>query len=95
MVKKLLANVGYASSISESGKSLGERNGNPLQYPCLGNPMDIGAWRATVHGVPKKLDTTEQLNSNDSKTAIPRTSLSIYTFLALTRCCGKTHHAVN
>ena len=31
----------------------GEGNGNPLQYSCLGNPMDRGAWRATVHGVSK------------------------------------------
>ena len=31
----------------------GERNGNPLQYPCLGNSMDRGAWRAIVHGVAK------------------------------------------
>ena len=29
----------------------GEGHGNPLQYPCLGNPMDRGAWRAAVHGV--------------------------------------------
>ena len=35
------------------GRSLGERNGNPLQYSCLENPMDWGAWWATVHGVPK------------------------------------------
>ena len=37
---------------------LGERNGNPLQYSCLGNPMDRGAWWATVHGVTKESDTT-------------------------------------
>ena len=35
------------------GKSLGGGNGNPLQYSCLGNPMDGGAWWATVHGVTK------------------------------------------
>ena len=46
------------------GKSLGEGNGNPLQYSCLGNPMDRGAWQATVHGFAKELDTTEQLNNN-------------------------------
>ena len=40
-----------------SGRS-GEGNGNPLQYSWLGNPMDRGAWRATVHGIEKKLDTT-------------------------------------
>ena len=33
------------------GRSLGEGNGNPLQYSCLENPMDRGAWKATVHGV--------------------------------------------
>ena len=32
---------------------VGQGNGNPLQYPCLGNPMNRGAWRATVHGVTK------------------------------------------
>ena len=35
------------------GRSSGERNGNPLQYSCLGNPIDRGAWRVTVHGVAK------------------------------------------
>ena len=35
------------------GKIPGEGNGNPLQYSCLGNPMDRGAWWATVHGVSK------------------------------------------
>jgi len=39
--------------IPESGRSPGEGNGNPLQYSCLGNPMDRGAWKATVHGVAK------------------------------------------
>ena len=39
--------------IPESGKSPGEGNGNPLQYSCLENPMDRGAWRATVHRVTK------------------------------------------
>ena len=38
-------------SISGSGKSPGEGNGNPLQYFCLGNPMDRKAWQAPVHGV--------------------------------------------
>ena len=36
-----------------SGRSSGGENGNPLQYSCLGNVMDRGAWRAIVHGVPK------------------------------------------
>ena len=40
----------------------GEGNGNPLQYSCLENPMDGGAWWAVVHGVAKELDTTERLH---------------------------------
>ena len=39
-------------------RSPGEGNSNPLQYSCLGNPMDRGAWQTTVHGVTKELDTT-------------------------------------
>ena len=54
-------NVGSPGSIPESGRSPGEGNGNPLQYSCLENPMDGGAWWATVHGVPE-LDTTERLH---------------------------------
>jgi len=45
--------------ISESGRSPGEGNGYPLQYPCLGNSMDRGTWWATVHGVAKQSDMTE------------------------------------
>ena len=58
MVKNLPANTGDvedAGSIPESGRSLGVGNGNPLQYSCLGNPMDRGVWWATVHGVTKSL----------------------------------------
>ena len=43
-------NVGDLGSIPGSGRSSGEGNGNPLQYPCLENPMDGRAWWATVHG---------------------------------------------
>ena len=46
-------NMGDLGSIPGSGKSPGERNGNPLQYSCLENSMDRGAWWATVHGVTK------------------------------------------
>ena len=44
-------NVGDLGSIPGSGRSPGEGNGNPLQYSCLENSMDRGAWRATLHGV--------------------------------------------
>ena len=52
-MKNLPADAGDACLIPGSGRSPGERNGNPLQYSCLGNLMDRGAWRATVHGVAK------------------------------------------
>ena len=42
---------------------LGEGNGNPLQYSCLENPMDGGAWEATAHGVCKESDMTERLSN--------------------------------
>ena len=48
-------------SIPGSRRSTGEGNGNPLQYLCLENPMDRGAWWATVHRVTKEEDMTEQL----------------------------------
>ena len=47
------ANAGNIGSIPGSGKTPGEGNGNTLQYSCLRNPMDRGAWRATAHGVTK------------------------------------------
>jgi len=53
VVKNSLANVGDVSSVPGSGSSPEEGNGNPLQYSCLGNPLDRGAWWATVHGVTK------------------------------------------
>ena len=59
MVKNLPANAGDRGSVPGSGISPGEGNGNPLQYSLLENPMDRGAWRATVHGVTKELDTTK------------------------------------
>ena len=59
MVKNLPANAGDTGSIPGSERSPGIGNGSPLQYSCLGYPMDRGAWRATVHGVAKELDTTK------------------------------------
>ena len=60
-VKASACNVGDLGSIPGSGRSPGEGNGNPVQYSCLENPVDGGAWWATVHGVAKsRSDTTEQ-----------------------------------
>ena len=59
MVKNPLpADAGHANLIPGSGRYPGEGNDNPLQCSCLGNSMDRGAWRATVHGVIKGQDRT-------------------------------------
>ena len=54
MVKNPPANAGYSGSVPEWGRSLGEGNSSLLQYSCLGNLMDRGAWWATVAGVTKE-----------------------------------------
>ena len=53
-----------AGSVPGSGRSPGEVNSNPLQYPYLGNSMDRGTWQPTVHGVAEELDMTWELNNN-------------------------------
>ena len=60
VVKNPTSNAGDVSSIPGSGRSPGEGNGNPLQYFCLGNTTDSGAWKAKVHGVTK---SRTQLNN--------------------------------
>ena len=62
VVKNLPTNAGYAGdmgSLPGLGRSPGEENGTPLQYSCLENSMDRGAWQAIVRGSCKRLDTTE------------------------------------
>ena len=51
--KESASSAGDLGSIPGLGRSPGEANGNPLQYPCLENLMDRGAWWAAVHGVAK------------------------------------------
>ena len=62
--KEPACNAGDAGLIPGSEWSPGEENGNPLQYSCLGNPMDRAAWRAIVYGVTKESDTTYWLQKN-------------------------------
>ena len=57
MVKNLPANAGDMGSVPGSGRSPGEGNGNPPQYPYLGNPMDRETLQATVHWATKESDT--------------------------------------
>ena len=65
VVKNLPANAGDVGLIPGSGRSPGEGNGIPLQYSCLGNPMDRGAWWAVVHGVAKSRTGPKHLNTNN------------------------------
>ena len=72
VVKNLPASAGDLRDmglIPGSGRSPGEGNGNPLQYSCLGNPMDRGAWWATVHGVARSRTRLKQLSTCARSTA--------------------------
>ena len=73
-VKASACNAGDLCLIPGLGRSSGEGNGNPLQYSCLENPMDGGAWWVTVHGVTES-DRTEPL------------SLSLYGYLISSELC--------
>ena len=63
--KESACSAGDTGSIPGWGRSPGKGNGNPLQYSCLGNPMDRGAWWVTVHRVAK---SQTQLNSKTTTT---------------------------
>ena len=60
--KESACNAGDLGLIPGSGRSSGEGNGNPLQYSCLGNPMDGAAWQATDRGVVKSWTLLKQLS---------------------------------
>ena len=62
--KESACNAGDAGSIPGSGGSPGQGKGSPLQYSCLGNPMDRGAWWVKVHGIATEFDKTQCLNNN-------------------------------
>ena len=91
VIKNLPSNVGDTlekEEIHGSGRSSGEGNGNPLQYSCLGNPMDREAWQTTVHGVTKVSDTPEEMN-NSSKCIYVSATLSILLTLCSPHCVHK------
>ena len=62
VVKNPPANAGDSSLIPEPGRAPGEGNGNPLQYSCLQNPMDRGAWWANVRWVTKSQTQLKRLS---------------------------------
>ena len=66
VVKESSCNIGDAGLIPRWEISPGEGNGNPLQYSCLGNPMDRGAWQATVQKVTQSQTPLKQLSTNTS-----------------------------
>ena len=59
MVKNLPTNAGDSGSIPGSGRSPGEGNDSPLQYSCLGNPMDRRTWQVIIHGVAKETQLSD------------------------------------
>ena len=63
-------------SIPGSGRSPGGGNGNPLQYSCMGNPMDRGTWQATVHGVIKNRTRLRQLSTHVRRNRRGRNNVS-------------------
>ena len=68
--------------ISGLGRSPGGGNGNLLQYSCLQNPMDRGAWRATAHQVAKELNTTERLTHTHTRKDTLKLKTIPYTLLS-------------
>ena len=65
LIKNPPANSRDTGSVPGSRRSPRQGNGNPLQYSCLGNPMNRGAWLAMVHGFTKEMDMTYRLNNNN------------------------------
>ena len=79
MVKNPPTNAGDvrdSGSIPGWGRSPGGGHGNPLQYSCLENPMDRGAWRARVHRITKSWTRLKQLSSSSRGTRVPKIQTS-------------------
>ena len=91
VVKNPLAKAGDADSIPGSGRSPEGGNGNPLQYSCLGNLMDRGAWRAKVHGVREsrtRLSDWKHAHQHEEKAPHPFLRHSLVERLVNTRHCA-------
>ena len=71
--------------IPGSGRSLWGESGNPLQYACLENPMNRGAWQTIAHEVVKDSDMTEQLSTFKAQYSLPKFHLYYYTFITQAR----------
>ena len=67
--KESTCDAGDAGSNPGSGRCSEGLNGNPLQYSCLGNPLDRGAWLSAGHGVAKESEMIQQLNDNNNNNA--------------------------
>ena len=76
VIKNLPGNAGDAGSVPGSGRSPGEENNNPLQYSCLGNPMDRGAWWTIAHGVTKESNMTQRLKQEQLPSSPTQPQLS-------------------
>ena len=86
MVKKPPASAGNVRNVGlipGSGRSLGEGNGNPLQYSCLENSMDRGAWRAIVHGVTRNYMQCPIINHNGEEYEKEYMHIYIYLWASL------------
>ena len=92
MIKNPPANAGDAGSMPRSVRFPGVGNGNPLQYSCLENSMDRGAWWATVHGVAKSWTMTEQLSKHEAK---GKESEKIYMYVYVCVCVQRNHFSVH
>ena len=77
--KESTCNAGDPDLIPGLGRSPGEGNGSPLQYSCLENSMERGAWRATVHGVTKSTFITFPVTGYAAVDFLIHVSLCIYT----------------
>ena len=79
--KESACQTGDWGCIPGLGQSPRERNGKPLQYSCLGNTVDKGAWQAAIQEVTKELDTTQQLNNSNNIHTHTHTHIYIYMYM--------------